>query len=150
MRVFVEKLSETQLETETNRVESLYLSLNKIIFSLISESFLSLKTWREPLRIHSLDPSLLMSTFLIFTIVEYRSDTRWSYLLIVQYCGFLCFRNKLHFTWFMARLQVSSVVADLHCKILDAPPVPPWVQILSISHSFCGKFWQNRMLAPPG
>ena len=37
-------------------------------------------------------------------------------------------------------------VADLHSKILDAPP--PGSKFFQF-HAVFGKFWQNRMLAPP-
>ena len=41
----------------------------------------------------------------------------------------------------------SLAVADLHSKILDAPPRgPKFFQF----HAVFGKFWQNHMLAPPG
>ena len=36
-------------------------------------------------------------------------------------------------------------VADLHSKILDAPPRSKFFQF----HAVLGTFWQNRMLAPP-
>ena len=38
-------------------------------------------------------------------------------------------------------------VANLHSKILDAHP--PWGSKFFQFHAVFGKFWQNRMLAPP-
>ena len=37
-------------------------------------------------------------------------------------------------------------MADLHSKILDAPPESKFFQF----HAVFGKIWQNHMLAPPG
>ena len=39
-------------------------------------------------------------------------------------------------------------VADLHSKILDAPPPPRGSKFFQF-HAVFGKFWRNRMLAPP-
>ena len=46
-------------------------------------------------------------------------------------------------------LQITLVsVADLHSKILDAPPSPRGSKFFQF-HAVFGKFWQNCMLAPP-
>ena len=41
----------------------------------------------------------------------------------------------------------TLTVADLHSKILDVRP--PWGSKFFQFHAVFGKFWQNRMLAPP-
>ena len=41
-----------------------------------------------------------------------------------------------------------AAVADLHSKILDAPPPPRGSKFIQF-HAVFGKIWQNRMLAPP-
>ena len=49
----------------------------------------------------------------------------------------------------VAPIGLTLTVADLHSKILDAPP-SPWGSKFFQFHAVFGKFWQNRMLAPPG
>ena len=44
-------------------------------------------------------------------------------------------------------ITVSTSVADLHSKILDARP--PWGSKFFQFHAVFGKIWQKRMLAPP-
>ena len=47
-----------------------------------------------------------------------------------------------------ARNKEYTSVADLHSKILDARPPPRGSKFFQF-HAVFGKFWQNRMLAPP-
>ena len=45
--------------------------------------------------------------------------------------------------------SITSAVADLHSKILDARPDPGWSKFFQF-HAVFGKIWQNHMLATPG
>ena len=58
----------------------------------------------------------------------------WNSSLAVQYILFHIYR--------------LITVADLHSKILDAPPPPRGSKFFQF-HAVFGEIWQNRMLAPP-
>ena len=60
--------------------------------------------------------------------------------------GFYMF-NETEFRQKSYYILLSTLsVADLHSKILDVPPGSKFFQF----HAVFGKFWENRMLPPPG
>ena len=101
--------------------------------------------WR-PLLGEILDPPLAMVGLapptVVFTLTD--TDRGTNKMDIITTISFLL-QNGILFT--LAIYGFSSAVADLHSKILDARP--PWGSKFFQFHAVFGKFWQNRMLAPP-
>ena len=87
-----------------------------------------------------------MKRFYYFSQQRYaKSEMQTDYMYLVVKLDLFNFTTLFSFE---IDIFVEYSVADLHSKILDARPAP-WGSKFFQFHAVFGKFWRNRMLAPP-